>query len=90
MEATEFMTATGRHAKPKSESTPPKVATAAPKPTLRGAHAKGKHAKPPLARRIVLGVLVLLVVATAGPALIAIGMFIGILGAWLGRGLTKR
>jgi hypothetical protein len=88
MEASEFMTATGRHAKPKSESTPPKPTP--PKPTPRGAHAKGKHAKPPLARRIVLGVLVLLVVATAGPALIAVGMFIGILGAWLGRGLTKR
>ena len=88
MEATEFMTATGRHAKPKSESTPPKPTPLTPTP--RGAHAKGKHAKPPLVRRIVLGVLVLLVVATAGPALIALGMFIGILGAWLGRGLTKR
>lgn len=57
--------------------------------TPRGKHARGKHGKPPLARRIVLGVLVLLVVATAGPALIAIGIFIGILWAWLGRGLTK-
>jgi len=56
---------------------------------MRGKHARGKHAKPPLARRIVLGVLVLITVATAGPALIALGMFVGILWAWLGRGLTK-
>lgn len=57
--------------------------------TPRGKHARGKHAKPPLARRISVGVLVLLLVATAGPALIAVGIFIGIVWAWLGRGLTK-
>jgi hypothetical protein len=89
MEAQQFMSATARHARPKSEPAPPKVATATPRPTPRGKHARGKHAKPPLARRIVLGVLVLLTVATAGPALIALGMFVGILGAWLSRGLTK-
>lgn len=87
MEALEFMTATARHARPKSEPAPPKVTP--PRETPRGKHARGKHGKPPLARRIVLGVLVLLTVATAGPALIALGMFVGILGAWLSRGLTK-
>lgn len=89
MEASEFMSATARHAKPSIEATPPKVASAAPRPTPRGKHARGKHGKPPIARRIVLGVLVLLTIATAGPALIALGMFVGILGAWLSRGLTK-
>jgi hypothetical protein len=88
MDAKEFMSATARHARPKSEPAPPKITP--PRETPRGRHAKGKHGKPPLARRIVLGVLVLLTVATAGPALIALGMFVGILGAWLGRGLTKR
>lgn len=57
--------------------------------TPRGKHARGKHAKPPLARRIALGVLVLLLIATLGPALIGVGIFLGILGAWLSRGLTK-
>jgi hypothetical protein len=56
----------------------------------RGKHARGKHGKPPLARRIVLGVLVLLAVVFGGPALIALGMFFGILLAWLSRGLTKQ
>lgn len=87
MEATEFMNATARHARPKSEPAPPRVSP--PREAPRGKHARGKHGKPPLARRIVLGVLVLLLTATAGPALIAIGIFIGILWAWLGRGLTK-
>lgn len=88
MDAQEFMTATGRHARPKSEPAPPKVTP--PRETPRGRHAKGKHARPPLVSRIVVGVLVLLLVATLGPALIALGMFVGILWAWLGRGLTKR
>lgn len=89
MEASDYMTATARHARPKSEPAPPKATPLTLKPTPRGKHARGKHGKPPLARRIVLGVLVLLTVATAGPALIALGMFVGILGAWLSRGLTK-
>lgn len=89
MEASDYMTATARHARPKSEPAPPKITPPTLKPTPRGKHARGKHGKPPLARRIVLGVLVLLTVATAGPALIALGMFVGILGAWLSRGLTK-
>lgn len=57
----------------------------------RGRHARGKHAKggSPLLK-IATGLLLLLIVATALPALIALGMFLGILGAWLGRGLTKR
>jgi hypothetical protein len=58
---------------------------------MRGKHARGKHAKrgnPVL--KIVTGLAVLLIVATALPALIAVGVFLGILGAWLGRGLTKR
>jgi hypothetical protein len=89
MESSDFMTATARHAKPKSETAAPKITAPNLKPTPRGRHARGKHAKPPLARRIVLGVLVLLLVATGGPALIALGVFVGILGAWLSRGLTK-
>lgn len=89
MEASEYMTATARHARPKSEPAPPKVATAAPRQTPRGKHARGKHGKPPLVRRIVLGVLVLFAVAFGAPALLALGMFVGILTAWLSRGLTK-
>ena len=57
--------------------------------TPRGRHARGKHAKPPLVSRIVIGLAVLLLLVTLGPALIAVGIFIGILGAWLSRGLTK-
>ena len=87
MDAKEFMTATARHARPKSEPAPPKVTP--PRATPRGKHARGKHGKPPLARRITLGVLVLLTLAALSPALIALGMFVGILGAWLSRGLTK-
>jgi hypothetical protein len=88
MEEREFLTATARHARPKSEPAPPKVTP--PRETPRGRHAKGKHGKPPLLTRIILSVLVFVTVATAAPALIALGMFLGILGAWLGRGLTKR
>ena len=84
----EFMTTTARHARPKSEPAPPRANP--PRETPRGKHAKGKHAAPPsLARRIALGVLVLVLIATLGPALIAAGIFLGILWAWLGRGLTK-
>lgn len=87
MEAKEFMTATARHARPKSEPAPPRMAP--PREAPRGRHAKGKHAKPPLARRITLSVLVLLLIAVGGPVLISAGIFLGILWAWLGRGLTK-
>lgn len=87
MEEREFLTATARHARPKSEPAPPRVSP--PRETPRGKHARGKHGKPPLARRITLGVLVLLAIATLGPALIGVGIFLGILTAWLGRGLTK-
>lgn len=87
MEALEFLTATARHARPKSEPAPPRVSP--PREAPRGKHAKGKHAKPPLARRITIGVLVLLLLVTVAPALIGVGMFLGILWAWLGRGLTK-
>ena len=87
MEAQEFMSATARHARPKSEPAPPRVSP--PRETPRGKHAKGKHAKPPLARRITLGVLVLFLLVTVAPALIGVGIFFGILWAWLGRGLTK-
>jgi hypothetical protein len=87
MNERDYLTATARHARPKSEPAPPKVTP--PRQTPRGRHAKGKHGKPPLSRRITLGVLVLFAIATVGPALLALGMFIGILWAWLGRGLTK-
>lgn len=87
MEATEYLNATGRHARPKSEPIPPKPI--APKSPPR--HAKGAHAKRgnPLLK-IATGLVALAVVATALPALLALGMFFGILWAWLGRGLTKR
>lgn len=57
----------------------------------RGRHARGKHARQgsPLLK-ILTGVIALTVILTALPALIALGIFLGILGAWLGRGLTKR
>jgi hypothetical protein len=57
----------------------------------RGRHARGKHAKAgnPLLK-ILTGLVALLIVATALPALISLGIFLGILGAWLGRGLTKQ
>jgi hypothetical protein len=58
---------------------------------MRGKHARGKHAKRgnPLLK-IATGLVALAVIATALPALLALGIFVGILSAWLGRGLTKR
>jgi hypothetical protein len=87
MEATEFMTATARHARPKSEPAPPREAP--PREAPRGKPARGKHGKPSLARRIAIGVVVISLIATVGPALIGIGIFCGIAWAWLSRGLTK-